>query len=216
MIVQLTLAVGFAGPERQVIAIIIAVVGKATMVQQQTTRIGAVAAGVPTFRLGTVEALEDIHGALQVLALYRFGDVLVVDPTPAVAGHLMPQLDKGLGQLRVALQRHGYTEHCQRQAATFKFVEDAPDARAGAVFVDRLHAHVAVIKGRRTDDLGQKLLGVAVAVQYAVFTAFFIVEHKLHGDPRLAGPICVRRGAAVAHQVAGIICALNHEKSPLQ
>lgn len=44
-------------------------------------------------------------------------------------------------------------------------------------------------------------------MQYAVFSSLFIIEHKLHRNARIAGPVRVRGMLAVANQVAGIISA---------
>lgn len=114
------------------------------------------------------------------------------------------QLGKGLGHLAVALQRRGHAKHGKRQAALFKFAQDAPHAGTGAVLVDALHAHVALGVGRRVEHLGQELLAGRVAVQHAVLAPFFVVQYKLHRHARAAGPAGGRGRAAVADQVAWV------------
>ena len=103
-----------------------------------------------------------------------------------------------------ALQRHADAEHRQRQAALFKLAQQPPHARARAVFIDAFHAQVALGVGGRTGHFGQKLLAAGIAVQHRVLAAFFVVQHKLHRDAGPAGPLGMRRVAAVASQVAWI------------
>ena len=55
------------------------------------------------------------------------------------------------------------------------------------------------------DDLGEEGFRAGVAVEHAVFAAFFIVEDELQGDPGPVRPLRVRRRAAVAGHVARII-----------
>jgi hypothetical protein len=149
-------------------------------------------------------ALDDGHGLLQVGALDVLGHVLVVDPLEAMAGDLVAQLGERCADLGVALQRGGHAEHRERQAALLKFAQDAPDARARAVFVDALHAHVPLGVAGRVEHLGEELLRARVAVQHTVFAAFLVVQHELHGNARAAGPAGVRRVAAVADEVARV------------
>src|SRR3546814_20778896 len=42
-------------------------------------------------------------------------------------------------------------------------------------------------------------------MQHAVFAALFVVQYELHGNARLAGPVRLRRVAAVSDQVSRII-----------
>jgi CheY-like chemotaxis protein len=146
------------------------------------------------------EPLDDLHAAGHVLALHLFRQVLVVDPAPAVAGDLVAQLDEGLGQLGVTLQRHRDAEDGQRQAAALELAQDAPHPRA--VLVDALHRQVAGRVGGGL-NISEELLAAGVAVQHRVLAAFLVVQHELHGHPGVAGPAGVGWVAAVADQVAG-------------
>src|ERR1700735_1965531 len=56
----------------------------------------------------------------------------------------------------------------------------------------------------RTEHIRQKCLGGAVAVQDVVLAAFFEIDHELHGDPCIAGPVRMWRIAAVATEIPGI------------
>src|SRR5256885_2880933 len=82
---------------------------------------------------------EDLHALAHVLALDLGGNVLVVDPLEAVAGHFMAQLVESLGPLAGLFQGRGHAEHGQRQAAPLPLAQDAPDARARAAFLEALH-----------------------------------------------------------------------------
>ncbi|MNN27558.1 hypothetical protein D3C81_1410970 [compost metagenome] len=207
------------GPEGQVVAVVVGVVQEAAVLDDKPARVGAVAAGVPAQRQLAGQLLDDLHADAHVLALGGFVHVLVVDPAPAMAGDLVAQFDEGAGQFRMALQRHRYAEDGQRQAALLELAQDAPDAGARAVFIDALHAHVAVGVGRGADDLGEELLGGGVAVQHAVLAAFFVVEHELQRNARAARPAGVRRLGAVTDEIAWIVlcchgrCLLQGEPS---
>ena len=63
---------------------------------------------------------------------------------------------------------------------------------AAAVLVQRFHAHVPGRKRLRADDLGEKRLRSAIAVQHVVLGAFLVIEHDL--QRRRASP--GQRGAA--------------------
>src|SRR5699024_10871505 len=92
MVVGFALAILLAGPERQIVSIVITVVKKAALVENQTPGIGAVTAGVPTLWLFTVERLEYLDGALHMIALDTLRHALVVQPAPTVTGDLVAQL----------------------------------------------------------------------------------------------------------------------------
>ena len=158
---------GDGGPERQVVAVVVGVVEEAAVLDDEASRVRAVAARVPADRRRSREPLDDLDAVPQVRGFGRRIDVLVVDPAPAVTGDLVPEGDEGGGRVRIALQRHRDAEHGERQGPALEFAQQAPDARARAVFVDRLHAHVARRVGRGAGDLGQELLGTRIAVQDA-------------------------------------------------
>nr|GEU28080.1 hypothetical protein [Tanacetum cinerariifolium] len=206
-------------PERQVVAVVIGVVGEAAVFHDQPARIGRVAPRVPALRRAARQVADDVHGFLHVGALGGFVHVLVADPAQAVAGDFVAQrLERG-HRLGMALERHRHAKHGERQLAVFEQAQHAPQARARAVFVQRLHAHVAVGKRRRADDLGQKGLGTGVAVQYTVLGALLVVEHELQRHARLARPPGVGRRGTVADQVARIVVvgahASTHERRPV-
>ena len=91
----------------------------------------------------------------------------------------MAQLDKGLRQLRVPLQRHAHAKHGQGQAALFKLAQQAPHTGARTIFVDAFHAQVPRRVAGGVEHLGQKLLRAGVAVQDRVLAAFLVVQHEL-------------------------------------
>ncbi len=132
-------------------------------------------------------------------------DVLIVNPSIAMARDFMTQFDECARNLRMAFDRHADAEYRQRQAALVEFAQNAPHAGARAVLVNRLHAHVARRKRRGADDLRKELLRAGVAVQHAVFAALFIVEDELHRNARPPGPVRLHRMAAIADQIAWIV-----------
>ena len=192
-------------PERQVVAVVVGVVQEAAIFGDQTTRVRTVAAGVPAERPLAGHAFDRFHAEAHVLRFLLRRHVLIVDPAIAVAGDLMAEFDECARHFRMPFDRHADAEHRQRQLALFELAQDAPHAGARAVFVDRLHAHVARRIGRRADDLRQELLRAGIAVQHAVFAAFFVVQDELHRDARAARPVGMQRVAAVADQIAWVV-----------
>ena len=135
--------------------------------------------------------------------------VAVVDPFQAVRGDLPLRLLHGGDGLRgcaaiaVATRIDG-----DRDVALGESAPQPPEAGARAVFVDRLHVHVALAgPGLRADDLRQERLGGGVAVQDVVLAALLVVDDELHRDHRAARPFRVGRVAAVADHVARIVHA---------
>jgi len=87
-------------------------------------------------------------------------------------------------------------------------VEQTPHAGAAAVLVERLHAQVALALQRLGGDhLGEKGLGFLVAVEDVALATFLVVEHEGQGDAGIARPVRMRRGVAVADQIAWVISA---------
>ena len=136
---DLAVASAHLHPERQVVAVVVAVVFEAAIVGHQPARAGAVAAGIPAQRARTGQLFDGLHAQEHVFALGGLVHVLVVHPAPAVAGDLVAQLDAGRGQFGMALQGHAHAEHRQRQPPLLELAQDAPDAGARAIFVDALH-----------------------------------------------------------------------------
>lgn len=196
---------GDVHPERQVVAIVVGVVQEAAVFRDETVRVRAVAAGIPAERTLARHALDRFHPEAHVLGLELGRHALVVNPAPAVARDLMTELDECAREFRMALDRHADAEHRQRQPAPLEFAQDAPYAGTRTVFVDRLHAHVAIRIRGRADDFGQELLGGRIAVQHAVLAALLVVQHELHGDAGTPGPVRLHGMAAVADQVARIV-----------
>ena len=73
-----------------------------------------------------------------------------------------------------------------------------------SVLEQRLHAHVAHRERSRANDLGQEGFRTRVAIEHAVFAAFFVVQHELQGQSRALWPGGMWRIASVAAQVARV------------
>src|SRR5690606_19049361 len=87
-------------------------------------------------------------------------------------------------------------------------LEQAPDAGTAAVFVERLHAQVALaLQGLGGDHLGEEGLGLLVTVKHVALATFLVVEDEGQGDAGIAGPVRMRRVLAVADQVTWVISA---------
>src|SRR5664279_3765156 len=114
-------------PERQVVAVVVAVVVVAALLDDEPPRVRAVAAGVPAERpLAAGELPDQARGLVDVTALGRFRQVLVVDPAQAVAGDLVVPGHEGLDELWIAPQRHADAEDGERELAALELAQDAP------------------------------------------------------------------------------------------
>src|SRR5829696_4074828 len=58
--------------------------------------------------------------------------------------------------------------------------------------------------GGRIEHLGEELLAAGIAVQDAALAAFFVIQHELHGDARVAGPSRMGATPAIAFQIPPI------------
>ncbi len=90
---------------------------------------------------------------------------------------------------------------------------ELPEPGPAAVFVQRLHVHVAHAEGRlRPDPFGQEGLRRRIAVKDRVLGAFLVIDDELQCEPRLVRPTRMRRLGAVADHVARI--GFAHRCSP--
>ena len=162
-------------------------------------------AGVPAERALAGDLRMDADRLTQMGALLVGREILVVDPFQAVAGDFPARLLHRGDRLGVALKRGRDAEDGDRQIALGEHAPQAPEAGAGAVFVDRLHAHVPLPRpGRRADDLGQEAFGSSVPVEDVVLAPLLVVDDELDADARSVRPARVGRIAAVADEIAGI------------
>ena len=105
--------------------------------------------------------------------------------------------------LRASARRDA--EHRDRQLVRTEQPPQPPEAGARAIFVHRLHVHVALAgPGHRAEHVGQECLRLLVAMQDRAFAAFLIVDHELHRDARAPGPAWIRRVAPIADQIARV------------
>ena len=197
-------------PVRQVVGVRVCVVDEAAVLDDQPSRVRAVAPGVPAFRRVAGQTLDRRDRARDVIALGRFVDVLIRDPAPAVARDFVAIGEHRLDPGRIALERHGDAEDRHRDAALAKQAKDPPQPRARSILVERFHAHVSHREGLRADDLGQERLRAGVAVKHRALRAFLVVEDELQRDTRTAGPACVGRMRAIADHVARVAICGNH------
>ena len=59
------------------------------------------------------------------------------------------------------------------------------------------------LPGLCADGLGEKGLGRGVAMQQAVLTTFFVVDHELNGDLGALRPFWIKRASTITMQVTG-------------
>ena len=137
--------------------------------------------------------------------------VAIVDPLVAVGRDLPARLVHRRDRLGIARHRGRDRVDGHRNRPLGEHAMQAPEAGARAVFVDRLHVHVAHAgPGRGADDLRQERLRGGVAVQDVVLAALLVVDDELHRDARLVRPVGEGRRAPVADHVARIGFGARH------
>ena len=190
-------------PVGQVVVVGIARIEEAAMLDDGRQRVHAEAAGVPADRRLAGGLFDDGHRLLHVVELLLEREILVVDPAPAVARHLVAALGHRLAGGGVELQRAADRPRGEMHVAFAEQPQDAPEAGAAAVLELRFDREVAAALDRRAARrLAQKDLGRGVAVQDGVLAALLVVQHEADGDAGLARPLRIGRVGAVAHEVA--------------
>ena len=174
------------------------------MLNQQPAGIhaGPVAA-VPTERTLAHGLLQRGHRAADALALLRFGQFVVLLPTPAVAADVVPGgTDRGGGR-RVAFQREGAAEHRHRQPALGEQPHDPPEADTAAISEHALGGEVAAGHVRIDPAiLGQPPFRCRVAVGDRRFRALLEIQDKVQCQAGVTRPVRVGWVGPVADQVA--------------
>ena len=198
--------VGFRDPIGQVVGVAVGDIVKAAILGDQADGVVGTAPRVPAARGfagdGGVQAL----GFGDLGAFLGFGHVLVFDPFQAVAGDFPACVLHGGHLIGAAGKGAGDAVDGDRQAAFGEQAVEPPEPGARAVFVNRFHVPVALVRpGGGSDDFGQEGLGGGISVEHAVFTAFFIVHHELHGDPGPVRPVRLWRARPVAPQIPWIV-----------
>ena len=126
-------------------------------------------------------------------------DRLIIDPAVTVARNFPIRSPHRGDRFRIAFKRHCYTKHRDRKVAFAEQAMQTPEPCPRAILIQGFHVHVSLVYERfRTDHLGQKRFGRRVAVQDAIFGAFLVIDHKLHGDARTIGPARIGNPASVA------------------
>ena len=195
-------------PIGQFVGVGVRQIEEAAVLAGQVQRVDGAAALVEAERARAGQPLMQRDGLGDRVALGVAREILVVDPFQAMRG------DFPAGVLhrgdRIGVARHGGRDgedgdgNCARREQPVQ----PPKTGARAIFVDRLHVHVALPRPRlRADDLREEGFRRRVAMQDVVLAAFLVIDDELQRDARPARPIGVRRMGAVADHVARIALA---------
>ncbi|MCY1299006.1 hypothetical protein D9M70_485200 [compost metagenome] len=198
-------------PIGQFVGVAVAGIEEAALLQHQLQRIGR--------RLALVDAERALAGQFRMqtddfadmLALDLLRKILVFQPAQAVAGDFPAGFLHGRNRFRIARHGERHAVDRQRNVTAREHAPQPPETGACAIFVDRFHVEITLsLPGLRADDLGQQTFGRRVAIENAALAALLVVQHELHGNARIARPVCLRRIAAVANEVARIL-SLRHQ-----
>src|SRR5262249_22566448 len=177
-------------------------------------RVGAAAALIPAEGPRAGDARVHLDRSCDVLSLDRLRDILIIDPAIAMRRDLpIGGVHRG-DRRRVAFQGHGDAVDGDRQVARSEGAMEPPEPGAAAIFVKRLHVHVAHPQRRlRADPFRQKGFPRPLALKDAgVAAPLWYMMQNLQAEAPLAGPAWVRRLAALAVILAGM--ASPHRPPP--
>src|SRR5262249_40455488 len=192
-------------PVREIVVVGVGVVKESTGFDHEPACVGAEPTRVPAEGPLARHLCEAVDGQPDVLALDGLAHELIVDPAPAVAHHLVTGFDDRAGRLRMTLESHGHREHADVDPSFRKQFQEAPEADAAAVLVDRLDLEVPDPAERfAADHFLQEPLRLGVAVEDRPLAALLVVHDDLEREPRTVRPPGVGRGATVADQITGI------------
>src|SRR5438093_13180029 len=110
----------------------VAIIEKAAELEMKAPRVGAWPPGHPADRPHTGDPLDDLDAEADMLALDLLRHRLVIEPAIAVADDFVALLDKGAGDLGVALGRLGHRQETYLHPEPAEQAQQAPppDARA--------------------------------------------------------------------------------------
>src|SRR3989449_2665412 len=192
-------------PVRQVVVVGVSVVEEAAGFHHEPPRVGAEPSRVPAERTLARHVGEAVDGQPDVLALDGLAHELVIDPAPAVAHHLVAGFDDRAGGLGMALEGHRHREHADVDPAFREELQEAPEADAASVLVDRLDLEVPNPTERlAADDFLQERLCLGVAVEDRPLAALLVVHDDLEREPRAVRPLRAGRGPPITDQITGI------------
>src|SRR5262249_26186197 len=160
-------------------------------------------AAVPAEGALTHRLLEGGDGTGDVLALGGARQLVVLDPPPAVAAHVVAGLADGLGGQPGALEGAGAAEDGQGRTALVEEPGESPDPDAAAVLEHALGGEVAALHTAvHALGLGETALRVALAVLHRRLRALLVVDDEVDGETGAVRPFGVRGIRTVPDQVA--------------
>ena len=145
---QMRLAVDF-GPKRQVIVVIISVVKKSALFHNQRSGTLTGSAGIPAHWPLACQTANNLNGPFQMLTLNVFRNIAVINPAVTVRADFMACCHCGLCHGRIAFERHGDAEHCERNLITRKKIQKTPYPDPRAILIDRFHAGMTLSRPLR-------------------------------------------------------------------
>ena len=158
--------------ERQVIAIVIAVVFKTTVLKHEAFGIRTVTTGVPAKRpLPAGQFTNDARGLGDLAAFFTFRHVLVMNPAQAVRGNFVAEFAERGRRFADAAAVPPLRRRRSMAGCVSRIRAGCARGHARTVLVHRLHRQMARLEGGSTIDFRQEGLGRRVAVQNTQFSA---------------------------------------------
>mmetsp|Transcript_25762 Transcript_25762/g.74534 ORF Transcript_25762/g.74534 Transcript_25762/m.74534 type:complete len:263 (-) Transcript_25762:170-958(-) len=195
----------FCGPVWEVIIICVAIIQKSSLLHYQLARMNVGLALIHAHGTAAEEILVDLNGPGNVLPLHIGRHILIVPPPVPVGGHLPAGLYHGFGGGAVPLQRHSDSIHRAGHLLPLEEIVQSPEPGAAAIIVQRFQVGVPLVGiCRRAGDFRQKFLGFIVAMEKAVLSTLFVIQHEVESYLGAVGPQWLGRRRSVPDHVARV------------
>src|SRR6185437_7054144 len=100
-----------------------------------------------------------------MLALFAFADLVVVEPTPAMADNLVTLFEERSCKVGILLKPADNGEDADLDVVTAKDAQQAPTSYARPIFKRRLDHWAALARVSRKANIGQHILRAGIALE---------------------------------------------------
>ena len=202
-------------PVRELVVVRVGIVEEAAFFDEQLPGVDARSvAAVPAERPLADGVLERRDRPGDVLALLLAGELVVLDPAPAVAAHVEPGAADGVRRGRVALDGQRAAEDGQGQAALLEQAHQPPEADAAAVLEHRLGREVTAFRQLiQPVRFREAALREALAVLHRRLRALLVVHDEIDGEAGAVGPFGIGRVRSIPDEIA--VVGSGHVSSSL-
>src|SRR5262245_597391 len=193
-------------PERQLVAVVVAVVEEAAVLDDEAARIQTRSiAAVPALRRLSGRLRQRFDSALDVVTLLCLLEFVVLDPPPSVTANVKAGPPDRRRNRRVALKCQRASKRRQSEVALLKQAQDPPEADAAPVLKHAFASEIATINSLAAAK-GLRVLhfGIAFAVLYRRLGALLDIDDEVYGEARPIRPFGIRLIRTIPDEIANL------------